>query len=132
MPENRSNWPLSSVFSVRNMGFLHDIAGVKVSLDTFWPKFSPVLSPVNRIRSLASIILTQEGTEHLFGSHRVFPLCYNTVFYSKTSTALCDVVFNCNVKTKKGFWLRIPQRIPYLLPKKYIEKVCILTYSSDR
>ena len=66
-----------------------------------------------RSRSLASIILTQEGTEHLFGSHRVFPLCYNTVFYSKTSTALCDVVFNCNVKTKKGFWLRIPQRIPY-------------------
>ena len=53
MPENRSNWPLSSVFSVRNMGFLHDIAGVKVGLDTFWPEFSPVLSPVNRIQVIS-------------------------------------------------------------------------------
>ena len=53
MPENRSNWPLSSVFSVRNMGFLHNIAGVKVGLDNFWPEFSPVLSPVNRIQVIS-------------------------------------------------------------------------------
>ena len=63
MPENRSNWPLSSVFSVRNMGFLHDIAGVKVGLDTFWPEFSPVLESEEYRKFVKTVKVVNDAAE---------------------------------------------------------------------